>query len=397
MLPLKDVTVIAVEQYGAGPFGSMLLGDMGADVIKIENPAEKGEISRHVGPYFLAPGNSHFFQSFNRNKRSITLNLKDPEGKAIFRDLVKHADAVYNNLRGDQPEKLGLTYDQLKDINPKIVCTHLSAYGREGSRKAWPGYDYLMQAEAGYLSLTGEPNGPPARMGLSIVDMMTGVMAAFGMVSAILGARTTGKGCDVDTSLFDTALHNLTYLAAWYLDKGHVQGREPRSSHPSMTPSQLYRTKDGWIFIMCNKEKFWPLLAEKIGKPEWGTDPRFVNFEARLKNRDLLTTLLDEAFQTKTAPEWVKILGGVVPAAPVFDVAQALDNPFIAERNRVSTFTGAGPGSEAVKMLSSPLRLGGKTLPLKAAPALGEDTVDVLKNVGIDADRIDVLRKKGVL
>jgi len=267
-LPLDGVTILAVEQYGAGPFGSMLLADMGAEVIKIENPAEGGDVGRSVGPYYFGPGDSHFHHAFNRNKRSLALNLKHPEGMAILRQLVGHADAVLDNLRGDQPDKLGLTYEALKDINPRIVCAHLSAYGRQGSRKSWPGYDYLMQAEAGYLSLTGEPDGPPARFGLSVVDMMTGLMTAFALVSGVVGARATGRGMDVDVSLFDTALHNLSYLATWYLNGGHVQGREPRGSHPSLTPSQLYRTQDGWIFLMCNwSHKSWMRRCRKKPPP----------------------------------------------------------------------------------------------------------------------------------
>src|SRR3954451_12991146 len=183
MLPLAGVRVIAVEQYGAGPFGSMLLGDLGADVIKIENPADGGDVGRAVGPHSFGPGDSHFFHAYNRNKRSLTLNLKHPDARRVLHDLVRSADATLDNLRGDQPEKLGVTYDALKEANPRIVCAHLSAYGREGVRKAWPGYDYLMQAEAGYLALTGEPDGPPSRMGLSIVDLMTGLFAAFALVS----------------------------------------------------------------------------------------------------------------------------------------------------------------------------------------------------------------------
>src|SRR5918998_2965843 len=199
MLPLSGVRVIAIEQYGAGPFGSMLLGDLGAEVIKIENPAEGGDVGRFVGPHFFGPGDSHFFQAFNRNKRSLTLDMKHPEARGVFRELVRSADAVFDNLRGDQPERLGTTYAQLSDVKPEIVCVHLSAYGRDGSRKAWPGYDYLMQAEAGYLALTGEPGGPPARYGLSIVDLMTGLAAAFALLSGVLSARATGRGLDIDT------------------------------------------------------------------------------------------------------------------------------------------------------------------------------------------------------
>ncbi|HUF86556.1 MAG TPA: CoA transferase, partial [Thermohalobaculum sp.] len=217
-LPLSGVRVLAVEQYGAGPFGTMLLADLGAEIIKIENPADGGDMARAVGPHFLADGSSQFFHAFNRNKRSLTLNLKAEEGREIFRRLAARSDAVLNNLRGDLPVKLGLDYAALAEVNPRIVCAHLSAYGRDGPRAAWPGYDYLIQSEAGYLALTGEPDGPPSRFGLSIVDMMTGLMAAFALTSGIIGARATGRGMDLDTSLFDTGLHNLSYLAAWYLN-----------------------------------------------------------------------------------------------------------------------------------------------------------------------------------
>jgi len=396
MLPLTGTTIIAVEQYGAGPFGSMLCADLGADVIKIENPAEGGELGRRVGPYWFSEKNSHFYQALNRNKRSITLNLKAPEGQAIFRTLVARADAVMNNLRGDQPEKLGLTYADLKGVNPRIVCAHLSAYGRTGSRKSWPGFDYLMQAEAGYLSLTGEPDGPPSRMGLSIVDFMTGLMTAFGMASGIIGARASGEGRDVDVSLFDTALHNLNYLAVWYLNNAHVQGREPRSGHPSLVPSQLYRTRDGWIFIMCNKENFWAPLCEAIGHPEWIADPHFATFKARLDNRATLNPLLDEALSARTTAEWMQRFAGSVPAAPVLDIAEAIDNPFVAERGGVETFSGSAHGHD-IRMLASPIRLPGETLPTHAAPGLGEHTEAVLDDLGISREEQAGLKAKGVI
>ncbi|HEX6298223.1 MAG TPA: CoA transferase, partial [Burkholderiales bacterium] len=256
-LPLAGIRVLAVEQYGAGPAGSIYLADLGAEVIKVENLREGGDIARHVGPHFFGPGDSQFFQTFNRNKRSIALDLAKPEARAVLRDLARTAEGEFDNLRGDLPVKLGLTYEQLRDVNPRIVCAHLSAYGREGSRAAWPGYDYLMQAEAGHMSLTGEPDGAPQRYGLSVVDLMTGLTAAFALLAGIIGARATGQGRDLDTSLFDLALFNLNYPGTWYLNAGHVQGREKRGGHPSLVPSQLFRTRDGWLFVMCNKEKFW--------------------------------------------------------------------------------------------------------------------------------------------
>ncbi len=395
-LPLDGVTVIAVEQYGAGPFGTMLLADLGAEVIKIENPAEGGDVGRAVGPYMFGAGDSQFFQAFNRNKRSMTLNLKHPEGMRLLRRLVGEADAILDNLRGDLPEKLGLDYASLRDANPAIVCAHLSAYGRDNERKSWPGYDYLMQAEAGYCSLTGEPDGPPARFGVSIVDMMTGLMTVFGLVSGVLGARKTGIGMDVDVSLFDTALHNLNYLATWYLNAGHLQGREPRGAHPSLTPSQLYRTKDGWMFLMCNKEKFWPVLADCIGRPEWGTDPRYASFKARLANRDALTQDLDSVLVTRTTAEWMETLGGVVPASPVYDVGQALDNPFVRDGGRVASFART-EGGAPVEGLVGPVRIDGQPPPTVAAPAFGADTDSVLGRLGLSADEVAKLRADKVV
>lgn len=395
MLPLHGMRVIAVEQYGAGPFGSMQLADMGAEIIKIENPAEGGDVSRKVGPYFLGSNDSHFFQSFNRNKRSVSLDLRQPEGQAVLRDLVRGADAVLDNLRGDQPPRLGVTYGQLKDVNPRIVCAHLSAYGREGARKDWPGYDYLMQAEAGYLSLTGEPDGAPARFGLSVVDLMAGLYCATALLSGVVSARATGVGRDVDVSLFDTALANLGYLTAWYLNEGHNQGREPRSAHPSLTPSQLYRTRDGWIFLMVNKEKFWPVLCEKLGRAELAGDERFNSYKARLANRGALTTELDAAFSAKTTAEWLAGFAGTVPAAPVYDVAQALDNDFVRDEARVWTYP--HPERADFRMAAPAFRFPGETMPTQPAPAYGADTEAVLRGLGYDEGRIAALRGKRVI
>ena len=394
MLPLSGLRVIAVEQYGAGPFGSMMLGDLGADVIKIENPAEGGDVSRSVGPHFFPDGDSHFFQAFNRNKRSITLNLKHRRAKDVLHRLVRSADATFDNLRGDQPEKLGLTYAQLREINPKIVCAHLSAYGRDGERKAWPGYDYLMQAEAGYLSLTGEPDGPPARMGLSIVDLMTGLNAAFALVSGVLSARTTGQGRDIDVNLYDTALQNLCYLAVWYLNAGLNQGRELRSAHPSLVPSQLYRTKDGFIFIMCNKEKFWPELCEAVGKIEWAVRPEYKDFTARLANRAQLTEELDAALSARTTAEWIEIFGGRVPAAPVYDLQSALENPFATQRGRLRT---VDHPTGAIRLLAPSVTCPGEELPCAAAPEMGADTDAILTELGYAAGEIVALRDTGAI
>jgi succinate--hydroxymethylglutarate CoA-transferase len=312
----------------------------------------------------------------------------------VLHALVRTADATFDNLRGDQPERLGVTYAQLERFNPRIVCTHLSAYGREGSRKAWPGYDYLMQAEAGYLALTGEPDGPPSRMGLSIVDLMTGLNAAFALVSGVLSARATGRGRDIDVNLFDTALQNLCYLAVWYLNAGVNQGREPRSSHPSLTPSQLYRTRDGFIFIMCNKEKFWPELCRSLERPEWSRRPEYADFKARLANRAKLTQDLDAVLSTRTTAEWIEVFGGRVPAAPVNDLRGALENPFVMEAARIRTVDHpSGP----IRLLAPSVVSPGEEAPCAAAPAMGADSDAILGEAGFTDTEIAELRRVGAL
>ncbi|HXZ00783.1 MAG TPA: CoA transferase [Stellaceae bacterium] len=393
MPPLQGVRVIAVEQYGAGPYGTMQLADLGAEVIKIENPKEGGDVARRVGPYLLGENDSHFFQSFNRNKRSLTLDLKQPAAREVMAALARNADGVLDNLRGDLPERLGLTYEALKAANPRIVCAHLSAYGRSGSRASWPGYDYLMQAEAGYLSLTGEPDGPPARMGLSVVDYMTGLFAGLGLLAGIIAARASGEGRDIDVSLYDCALQNLSYLATWYLNEGHEQRREARSAHPSLTPSQLYRTKDGYIFLMCNKEKFWPALCQAIERPGLARNPDFRSFSNRLANRARLTALLDATLSQRTTAEWLERFAGTVPAAPVNGLAAALDGDFARERRRVVAMP--HPARPDFRVVATPF--GGAAVPPQPAPALGADTEAILGACGFSAERIATLRREGVI
>jgi crotonobetainyl-CoA:carnitine CoA-transferase CaiB-like acyl-CoA transferase len=313
----------------------------------------------------------------------------------VLHDLVRGADALASNLRGDVPARLGLVYDRLKAYNPKIVCAHLSAYGRTGPRADWPGFDYLMQAEAGYFSLTGEPDTAPTRFGISVVDLMTGLGLAYALLAALTAARATGEGRDIDVSLFDMALHNTSYLATWYLNEGAVTRRLARSAHPALTPCQLYRTRDGWIYLMCNKEKFWPALCAKLGRPEWSEDPRFLRFPDRLRQRDLLTEMLDRELQARTTGEWLAIFAGSVPAAPINDLAQALENPFVTEHGRLQTLPHPVQGS--YRMVAPPVRSGDEEAPARPAPALGEHTEPLLRELGYDAARIAALKSAKVI
>jgi len=298
-----------------------------------------------------------------------------------------------NNLRGDQPGKLGLDYASLGPANPRIVCAHLSAYGRDNERRGWPGYDYLMQAEAGYLHLTGEPGTPPARMGLSVVDYMTGITTAVAVLSSLIGVMKTGLGGDVDVSLFDVALHQLTYPGNWYLNEGHRTERMPRSSHPSAVPVQLFRTGDGWIFVMCMTEKFWHSLVEQLERADLAADPRFATVADRRQNRDELTQVLDQEFSRGTTRHWLDRLQGVLPAAPVYDLPQALDNPYAHSIGMVTSLP--HPSRPDFRVLANPIKLDGARLPASPAPALGEHTDALLREVGYSDAEIAALRDCG--
>lgn len=369
---LSGLRVLTIEQYGAGPYGTMLLAELGAEVIKIEAPSMGGDVSRATGPYMLGEQDSQFFQTFSRAKSSLALELKTEEGRSRFEALVAAADVVANNLRGDQPEKLRLTFPHLKALNPKIVCAHLSAYGRDNERAAWPGYDYLMQAEAGFLMMSGEPDGPPVRCGLSIVDFHTGSQLAVAILAGVFSAQRTGEGCDVDVSLFDTALHQLSYPATWYLNEGVQTGRLPRGAHPSIAPSQLFRTQDGWLMLMCQSPKFWELFCDRTGQGALKADPRFAGVKERRANLSALTETLDALLMTRPTADWLALLGGHVPVAPVYDIAQALDNPFVAAVGMTDTVEHPDAEGGRLRMLASPIKVNGRRPPGKRAPKLGE-------------------------
>jgi crotonobetainyl-CoA:carnitine CoA-transferase CaiB-like acyl-CoA transferase len=393
--PLEGVRILAVSQFGAGPFGTQVLADLGAEIIKIEDPGVGGDSARYVPP-FQGEADSPYFQSFNRGKRSIALNLRHPDGQAVLHDLVRVSDAVFNNARGDLPDKLGLTYAALREVNTRIVCCSLTGYGRTGPRAAEPAFDYLIQGYAGYMSVTGEPDGPPGKCGVSVIDFSGGYAAMVGLMVGLFDAQRTGVGRDVDISLLDTAVSMLSYFAIWTLNRDWTAERTRDSAHQTLVPAQNFPTRDGWIVVFCNKDKFWRDLVDVLGAPELALDARFGTFADRLTNRDALQRLLGERFATRTTAEWLDRLRGRVPCAPVNDVRQALADEQVLARDMIVEVE--HPDFGPLREVRSPVRTEGEIRNPTRAPRLGEHTDQILRDVLSYSDgTIARLRSAGVI
>ena len=393
--PLDGVRILAVSQFGAGPFGTTVLADLGAEVIKIEEPGGGGDIVRYVPPY-TADQDSLYFQSFNRGKKSLALDLRHPDGQSVLHDLVRVSDAVFNNVRGDQPKRLGLTYDQLKTVNPRVVCCSLSGFGSTGPRAAEPAYDYLIQGQAGWMSITGEPDGPPGKCGVSVIDFSGGYAAMLGLMVALYDAQRSGVGRDVDVSLLDTAVSMLSYFAAWALNRDWEPARVPASGHQTLVPAQNFRTADGWIVVFCAKEKFWLSLVRLMGLPALASDPRFDAFPGRLAHKDALLPILEERFATKSTGEWLGLLRGHVPCAPVNSVREALEDEQVLAREMIVEID--HPVFGRMRQVASPIKTEGAITAPAPAPRLGEHTDTLLQDVlGYGAATIERLRATRVI
>ena len=393
-LALDGVRVIDLSRVIAGPWCGALLSDFGADVVKVEDTGA-GDESRTWPPY--KDGEAAAYLLFNRNKRAMTLDLKTPEGVEVVKALTRDADVVIENFRTGTMEGFGLGYDTLAAENPRLIYCSVSAFGRTGPRKDSPGYEALMQAFSGIMSITGEPGGQPVRAGVSFLDLSTGILCALGVSAALLQRQATGLGQRVDGSLLETAVSLLAFHAEGYLLTGALP-RALGSGHPSLSPYRNFKCRDGqWIFIAAANDRFWGKLARAIGLEAMAVDPRFAKNQERVKNRTELEDILERTIaQYDREPLLKRLEEADVPATPVNTVDQVMNDPQTAERGIVQRVRHAKLGE--IPVVGTPLRFSRMSPGVRrAAPLRGQHTDEILAEVGYSADRIQMLRDKKVV
>ncbi len=367
--PLQGVRIIEVGHMLMGPYCSMLLADLGADVIKVEPPG--GDIGRRVSPHSIGAHNA-YFASLNRSKRSVVLDLASDEGQRELGRLVEDADGLVTNLRPAAIRKLGLTYDRLKRWNPAIVCVALTGYGLDGPYAEFPAYDYVIQALTGVMMLTGDPSGPPTKTGYSAVDNSAGIMGAVGLLAKLV----EGKGGQVDIAMYDVMLSQLNYLAGGWLNASEHAERYPQSAHPYIVPAQLFPTSDGWLALFISHDDFWRRFCTEVEKPDWIRDERLATMGARRVNRDYVLELVGEVLAGGTTEHWVARLAplGVV-AAGVESLETALQSPHTRSRAMVAEID---TPDGRIRAVGNPIKLAGVPDRFGMPPLLGEHNAELL-------------------
>ncbi len=392
----EGVRVLDLSRMLAGPYGSMLLADLGAEVIKVEEP-DGGDPMRVMGPPFLPEGESAYFLSINRNKKSIALDLTTPAGRDVFVDLAAQADVVWENFRPGVMERLGLSYAALATVNPRLILCSISAYGQDGPYRDWPAFDLALQAMGGGMSLTGEEGGRPVRMGLPMGDLAGGMFGAFAVAGALFRRARTGQGAHVDLSLLDCQVSLLTYVAQYFWADGRVPGRMG-SGHASVVPYQALATRDGHLIIAIFAEKFWGGFCRAVEHPEWEADPRFATNRARLAHRETLMALVEAVFVDRVTEDWLARLHAAgVPAAPILGVDRVLSDPQVRHRRMVVDVE--HPRHGPLPTLGTPVKVdGAMDLSVTTAPRLGEHTDALLSGLlKYPAERLAALRRDGVI
>jgi formyl-CoA transferase len=392
--PLSGIRVVDLTRVLAGPYAALLLADMGADVIKVEEP-ERGDDTRAWPPF--QGGEATYFMSVNRGKRSLTLNLKHPEGQTILRRLVESADVLLENFRPGTLERLGFGYEAVHALNPRLVFCSISGFGESGPEASRPGYDLIIQGESGIMDITGFPDGPPAKVGNSIADLAAGTMAAHGVVLALFARERTGEGQKVEIAMLEVMAALLTYHGQAYF----ATGRSPRrrgNQHPSIVPYEVFEAADGYLTVGVANNSLWGRFCQAIDRPDLTTDSRFDTEAKRVEQRETLIPLLAEVFATAPVATWLARLARAgVPAGKIKSVGEALESEHLRARGAIVSV--AHPAAGPMRMVGPPIRLHGTRGEAAApAPLLGEHTEEVLgKLLGYSTDEIARLRTDGAI
>jgi succinate---hydroxymethylglutarate CoA-transferase len=393
--PLAGIRVLDLTRILAGPLCTMMLGDMGADVVKVE-PPETGDDTRTWGPPFLS-GDAVYFLGVNRNKRSLTLNMAVPAGQKILAGLIEKADVLIDNFKLGTLDKWGFTGAWFERHAPRLVRCSITGYGSSGPKAALPGYDFILQAESGLMSICGEPEGKPTKYGVAIVDVCTGMLASNSILAALNARQRTGKGQKVELSLYETSLAMLVNVAASYLAAGRNAGRFG-NGHPSIVPYTTYQTADAMIALGVGNERQFVRIAEVLGHSEWTKDARFASNSARVENRTVIDGLINEALSHDGADTWLaKLKAAGIPCGKINSVAQALDDPQTAARQMIETIE--HPTVGALKMLGIPFKFSDTACSVRRPPpTLGQHSEEILSGeLGLDDKAIADLRRQKVI
>jgi formyl-CoA transferase len=393
---LEGIRVVDLTRILAGPFCTMMLGDLGADVIKIERP-EAGDDTRQWGPPFTEGGESAYFVSVNRNKRSLTLNLKSAEGQQLLKKLIQQSDVLVENFKTGTLAGWGLDYDTLQALRPGLIYCTITGYGYTGPYKARPGYDFMVQAMGGFMSVTGPVDGEPTRAGVAIADITTGILASNAILAALFARQRTGAGQRIDMSLLDSQVAMMSYVASNYL----VSGEPPQrygNAHPNIVPYESFKAGDGYFAFATGNDNQWRNFCQAVGHPEWAEDERFATNAARLENRRTLVAMLNDLFGTRDAAEWMALCQEIgIPTAPINNLDQVFADPQVQARNmRVDV---EHPAAGTLPLVASPLKI--TTAPPQVRtppPLLGQHTDEILETLlGFDEATVNDLRMENVI
>jgi formyl-CoA transferase len=405
---LAGLKVLDLSRVLAGPWCTQILADLGADVVKIERPGV-GDDTRGWGPPFLKDADGHdtaqstYFTACNRNKRSVTVDMATPEGRALLQQMAAQSDVVVENFKTGGLKQYGLDYESLKAANPRLIYCSVTGFGHDGPHAMRAGYDLMIQATSGMMSITGRPDeeagGGPLRVGVALTDLFTGVYASTAILAAIEVRHRTGEGQHIDMALLDVGMAILANQASAFLNTGDVPTRQG-NTHPSLAPYQEFRTQDGAMLLAIGNNGQFARFCEAAGQPQWATDERFASNTLRVKHREVLIPLMQDVTRTRSTAAWIALLEDkAVPCGPINNIGQAFDDEQVKARGLAVTLPrDAGDGIAAITGVASPLRLSATPPVLRRAPpALGQHTDEVLTEFGLDAQKIAALRASGVL